>query len=55
MKDEQKRYCPECCTETLQTLELSDPDDEYSFDVWVCSVCKEEVDLQDKESTENKN
>lgn len=45
---EEKRYCPECCTETMQGACALFPDEVDSPLVWVCSVCNEEVDIKDE-------
>jgi NAD-dependent SIR2 family protein deacetylase len=39
-----KRNCEHCKTETLQTVELYNPDNPDEGEVWQCSVCKENTD-----------
>jgi hypothetical protein len=39
------RYCHNCKCETPQYPVISDPDDENSFMLWECSVCKEHSDF----------
>lgn len=45
---EEKRYCPECCTETMQGACALFPDEVDSPLVWVCSACNEEVDIKNE-------
>lgn len=36
-----KRFCPDCRVKTTQTVQLYNPDDPESGEVWECSICKE--------------
>ena len=42
---ERKEYCINCNDYTIQAPTLYDPDDEYSPEVWTCSVCHEELEF----------
>jgi hypothetical protein len=45
---EEKRYCPECCCNTLQAAVPSDPDCIDAPLVWMCTNCLELVDIVDE-------
>lgn len=40
-----KRNCPNCKTETQQTVKLYNPECPEDGEVWQCSVCKENTDF----------
>lgn len=47
---EEKRYCPNCNMETMQATTPYDPDDPDSGEVWLCSNCREIVDVVKQEA-----
>ena len=46
---EEKRYCPECCTETLQASVPLFPDEIDGTQVWMCTICLEEIDIVEEQ------
>lgn len=44
--EERDGYCPQCDKQTMQILELLNPDDPNGFAAWQCCECGELVEVE---------